>query len=402
MIDYAVMLGASFEDEERAGIMHVWRYTAYVMGVSESVLFRTQADALRLFQVAKACEPRPDCDAVAMAHGLIGGAPMVVGVFEPRKQKKMADYIFCVSRELLGDATAESLRFPPAGCFLCSPGYAPRPSSDDQCAGSSRRGPRRAPQDPFSTFSKPRISATGRSPTACPTMSGRHGRRGGELHACHSPSGAVLPGAARAKEEAGRACRPTPVPYGVEESLMTASHYVQPVLGGPLPCLVPFLLACLLAAAPAEAGNGTPEEIGLAIAQEARDRIGGFGDFTARQVMVLRNRQGQESGRQLRVRVLEMPDDGDKSLFVFDDPRDVRGTAFLVHAHRMGADDQWLYLPALRRVKRISSANRSGSFMGSEFAYEDMTPRKWRSSPPGTCVTSRAAMRCAPSPNGSP
>ena len=69
-----------------------------------------------------------------------------------------------------------------------------------------------------------------------------------------------------------------------------------------------------------------------------------------------------------------MADDGDKSLFVFDEPRDVQGTAFLVHAHREDADDQWLYLPALRRVKRISSANQSGSFMGSEFAYEDLTP----------------------------
>ena len=155
---------------------------------------------------------------------------------------------------------------------------------------------------------------------------------------------------------------------------MTASHYVQPVFWGPMPRLVPFLLACLLAAAPAEAQDGTPEEVGLAIAHEARARVDGFGDFTARQVMVLRNRQGQESRRQLRIRVLEVPDDGDKSLFVFDDPRDVRGTAFLVHAHRADADDQWLYLPALRRVKRISSANRSGSFMGSEFAYEDMTP----------------------------
>ena len=125
---------------------------------------------------------------------------------------------------------------------------------------------------------------------------------------------------------------------------------------------------------PAYAGNDTPEQIGLAIAQDARARLEGFGDFTAQQVMVLRNRQGQESRRQLRVRVLEVPDAGDKSLFVFDDPRDVRGTAFLVHAHREDTDDQWLYLPALRRVKRISSANRSGSFMGSEFAYEDMTP----------------------------
>ena len=122
------------------------------------------------------------------------------------------------------------------------------------------------------------------------------------------------------------------------------------------------------------AQSSSPEQTGLRIAQDARAREDGFQDFTAQQVMVLRNRQGRESRRQLRVQVLEVAGDGNKSLFVFDEPRDVQGTAFLVHAHREGSDDQWLYLPALRRVKRISSANQSGSFMGSEFAYEDLTP----------------------------
>ena len=124
---------------------------------------------------------------------------------------------------------------------------------------------------------------------------------------------------------------------------------------------------------PVPARSETPEEKGLKIAREARDRGKGFGNFTARQTMVLRNKQGQESRRQVRVKVLEVADDGDKSLFVFDQPRDIKGTAFLVHAHKEKADDQWLYLPALKRVKRISSSNRSGSFMGSEFAYEDMS-----------------------------
>ena len=84
---------------------------------------------------------------------------------------------------------------------------------------------------------------------------------------------------------------------------------------------------------------------------------------------------GKRASRQLRVKVLEVSEDGDKSLFVFDQPRDVKGTALLIHAHRESADDQWLYLPALKRVKRISSSNQSGSFMGSEFAYEDLTPQ---------------------------
>ena len=117
----------------------------------------------------------------------------------------------------------------------------------------------------------------------------------------------------------------------------------------------------------------TPEEKGLRLAREASARNDGFGDFTARMTMVLRDRQGRESVRQMRFNVLEVPGDGDKSLFVFDQPRHVRGTALLTHAHVNTPDDQWLYLPALKRVKRISAARRSGSFMGSEFSYEDMS-----------------------------
>ena len=127
---------------------------------------------------------------------------------------------------------------------------------------------------------------------------------------------------------------------------------------------------------PAYSQSATAEEIGLKIAQEARSLETGFGNFTAQQVMILRNKQGQQSKRQVRVKVLEVAEDSDKSLFVFDEPQDVKGTAFLIHAHRESADDQWLYLPALKRVKRISSSNRSGSFMGSEFAYEDMSPQE--------------------------
>ena len=126
----------------------------------------------------------------------------------------------------------------------------------------------------------------------------------------------------------------------------------------------------------ANADDSSPEARGLQIAEEARARAEGFGNFTASQTMVLRNKQGQESRRQLRFKVLEVEDDGDKSIFVFDEPRDVKGTALLIHAHREGDDEQWLYLPALKRVKRISSSNRSGSFMGSEFAYEDLSTQE--------------------------
>lgn len=118
-----------------------------------------------------------------------------------------------------------------------------------------------------------------------------------------------------------------------------------------------------------------PAEKGFAIAARSDRSDRGFGDSDVELKMVLRNAAGQESTRSLRIKTLEIPDEsvGDKSLVVFDTPRDIKGTGLLSHAKILEPDDQWLYLPALKRVKRISSANKSGPFVGSEFAFEDFT-----------------------------
>lgn len=120
----------------------------------------------------------------------------------------------------------------------------------------------------------------------------------------------------------------------------------------------------------------TPEEKGLRIAVESEVRDTGWADSESTMEMVLRNRHGQESVRLMRGKSLEVQGDGDKTLMIFDNPRDVKGTSMLTWSHKEGADDQWLYLPALKRVKRISSSNKSGSFMGSEFSYEDLSSRE--------------------------
>jgi outer membrane lipoprotein-sorting protein len=117
----------------------------------------------------------------------------------------------------------------------------------------------------------------------------------------------------------------------------------------------------------------TDEEKGLEIVQEVDRRDTGFGDSKADMKMVLRNANADESTRVLAMHTLEVKGDGDKSLSIFDSPRDVKGTAFLSFTHALEPDEQWLYLPALKRVKRISSSNKSGPFLGSEFAFEDLT-----------------------------
>jgi len=120
----------------------------------------------------------------------------------------------------------------------------------------------------------------------------------------------------------------------------------------------------------------TPEEKGLQIAIESDKRDIGFGDSQSELKMILRNKQGDESTRKMSNKTLEVDGDGDKSLVIFNEPRDVKGTAFLSFTHKSGPDDQWLYLPALKRVKRIASDNKSGPFMGSEFAYEDISSQE--------------------------
>ena len=137
-----------------------------------------------------------------------------------------------------------------------------------------------------------------------------------------------------------------------------------------------ILIALMVALTSLNALAETPEEKGLAIAQEADRRDTGWGDFQAQMSMLLKNRHGEESLRQMRVKSLEVEGDGDKSLIVFDEPRDVKGTALLTFSHKVKDDDQWLYLPALKRVKRIASRNKSGPFMGSEFAFEDLASQE--------------------------
>ena len=135
------------------------------------------------------------------------------------------------------------------------------------------------------------------------------------------------------------------------------------------------LLASWLALATTlvQAASDESANEGLRIAQEMKSRDRGWGDTQAELVMILRDAGGSSVERKLSVSSLEVKDDGDKALTVFDSPLDVKGTAFLSFSHVLEADEQWIFLPALKRVKRIASRSKSGPFMASEFAFEDMS-----------------------------
>ena len=111
------------------------------------------------------------------------------------------------------------------------------------------------------------------------------------------------------------------------------------------------------------------------IMQAVDDRDDGD-NATANMTMSLIDKKGDQRVRQIH-RFSKDKGEDQQSLIFFISPADVEDTAFLTYDYDEPNvdDDQWLYLPALRKSKRIASSDRSGSFMGSDFNYSDMTRR---------------------------
>jgi len=99
-------------------------------------------------------------------------------------------------------------------------------------------------------------------------------------------------------------------------------------------------------------------------------------DATTGPEMVLIDKRGNERVRRIRSFRKKKGED-DQSIMFFESPADVKDTGFLTYDYddESRDDDQWLYLPALKKTKRIASSDKSGSFMGSDFTYADMTDR---------------------------
>ncbi len=135
-----------------------------------------------------------------------------------------------------------------------------------------------------------------------------------------------------------------------------------------------FTLFGLLIAMPAMAQS--PEEKGLEIAIKTDQADNGFVGEKADMELKLINAHGDVITRKMSMKTKEGTSSGDRTIISFSWPADVKGTKLLTWSHKDRDDDQWLYLPAIKRVKRISSTNKSASFMGSEFSYEDFSGRE--------------------------
>ena len=113
------------------------------------------------------------------------------------------------------------------------------------------------------------------------------------------------------------------------------------------------------------------ETFGQRIAEKAAEAAAGWRDLEVSVKMTLRDRGGATGSRSFRM-VTANAAGGARTLIIVDAPADIRNTALLTHSYRNRRDDQWLYLPALGKTRKINAAGRAGKFVGSEFTYRDM------------------------------
>jgi len=130
-----------------------------------------------------------------------------------------------------------------------------------------------------------------------------------------------------------------------------------------------MLLTFLLVASSA---FGNAAQKGYKIANEMQLKNDGYKGEDTDMEMILIDAHGARTTRRMLGKSMEVDSDGDRSLINFVKPADVKGTKMLTWTHQKKDNDQWLYMPSLKRVKRISSSNKSASFMGSEFSFEDL------------------------------
>jgi len=124
------------------------------------------------------------------------------------------------------------------------------------------------------------------------------------------------------------------------------------------------------ASSPATASNEA--RVLLGAAEKLDDTTRSWSDRTQRMKLHIVDGRGIERNRELIMRTLKRPNGEDKTSTVFIVPPEVRGTAFLQFAHKDRDAEQWLFLPALGRIRQIAAQSKNESFMGTDFSYRDL------------------------------
>ena len=109
-----------------------------------------------------------------------------------------------------------------------------------------------------------------------------------------------------------------------------------------------------------------------AIVEKSRNRIQAD-TISTRSKMVLTAKNGAVTERVMDQYSKKDPKGNNRAVIVFQDPASVKGTRFLTIENTGKDNDQWIYLPSLKKVRRIAASEGSGSFMGTDFSYDDIS-----------------------------
>jgi outer membrane lipoprotein-sorting protein len=131
-----------------------------------------------------------------------------------------------------------------------------------------------------------------------------------------------------------------------------------------------LFLLCLALSPPCHAET-TARDL-LARAHELSQTTRKWNDRTQRLALAIVDRRGGERHREMVIHAKKYPEDRARTLLFFESPPEVKGVGFLQWADPHGKDEQWLYLPELKRVRQISGGTKRESFVGTDFSFEDL------------------------------
>lgn len=173
-----------------------------------------------------------------------------------------------------------------------------------------------------------------------------------------------------------RYAQKSPVHSGKSKSVFSPLHDLRALLvfsGFTLFYLLGFIYAPYAKAGTAEEISGVKDISVEEILKRSEQNVRGFKDLVNELEMVVTTPDGQSISRKMMIKVLAENDQSVKSLMVFTAPKRERGVALLTHSSTSSVDEQWLYLPSTRRIKKMSSGHKTSSFRGTDFSFEDLS-----------------------------
>ena len=112
LLDYSKKVGATYGRDEETSVLAVWRYSGYLMGIPESILYRNAEEAESIYTIGFLCEPPPTRDSVEMANALIRSIPGVADITDPVEKRKTTALAYKLSRALIGKTRANQFQYP--------------------------------------------------------------------------------------------------------------------------------------------------------------------------------------------------------------------------------------------------------------------------------------------------